>query len=464
LTVVPEPAEPVIIPRQFPWRAFLFGAGATLAILLLTWAVGNLYFTKLQIGNTAVPGKISGSSLESLISNEAAGYQLKLRYPDGHVQTFSLAQMGLTPQAAETVPQTRKAQRTPQHLFAWWRPVPIRITLRVNNPALTSFIAAHARIVTAPATDAHIGIDAGKVIVTPEVLGKQYGFMNAAGSILDTARHLHGSPLPMTSVALEPNVTSKTLSGTKNQLETILSQHLSIKIGDQTVTPSPGDIGTWLVITPTGTGASLAVNQDEITAYIKDLAATKSTAPRSEVVSDTSGDVLAAGAKGVTVGNTDETASDLGSHLLEAKGNNLSLPVSFTAFKTVNAPTSGKWIEVDTSTKRMYAYDQGELVRTFLVSAGAALTPTVTGHFAIYAKYRSQDMHGGNADGSNYFQPDVPYVNYFYRDYAIHGNYWRPSSYFGNINSSHGCVGLPVTDGAWIYSWAPIGTPVIVHT
>ncbi len=73
-------------------------------------------------------------------------------------------------------------------------------------------------------------------------------------------------------------------------------------------------------------------------------------------------------------------------------------------------------------------------------------------------------MQGGNADGSRYFQPDVPYVNYFYADYAVHGNYWRPSSYFGNINSSHGCIGVSVGDGAWIYDWASIGTPVIVHT
>ena len=59
--------------------------------------------------------------------------------------------------------------------------------------------------------------------------------------------------------------------------------------------------------------------------------------------------------------------------------------------------------------------------------------------------------------------PDVKWINYFYRDYAIHGNYWRPLSYFGNINSSHGCVGLEDTEAEWIYSWAPIGTPVIVH-
>ena len=72
-------------------------------------------------------------------------------------------------------------------------------------------------------------------------------------------------------------------------------------------------------------------------------------------------------------------------------------------------------------------------------------------------------MKGANVDGSRYFQAAVPYVNYFYGSYAIHGNYWRPDSWFGNINSSHGCVGINDPDDAWVYNWAPIGTPVIVH-
>ena len=49
-------------------------------------------------------------------------------------------------------------------------------------------------------------------------------------------------------------------------------------------------------------------------------------------------------------------------------------------------------------------------------------------------------------------------------DYVIHGNYWRPLSYFGNINSSHGCVSTVPSEAEWMYDWTPIGTPVIVYT
>ncbi|HYI14740.1 MAG TPA: L,D-transpeptidase, partial [Thermomicrobiales bacterium] len=67
---------------------------------------------------------------------------------------------------------------------------------------------------------------------------------------------------------------------------------------------------------------------------------------------------------------------------------------------------------------------------------------------------------GPNTDGTTFIQEDVPWVMYFYADFAIHGAYWRYS--FG-YSGSHGCVNLPVSDAAWLYAWAPIGTRVEVH-
>jgi lipoprotein-anchoring transpeptidase ErfK/SrfK len=69
-------------------------------------------------------------------------------------------------------------------------------------------------------------------------------------------------------------------------------------------------------------------------------------------------------------------------------------------------------------------------------------------------------MRGFNLDGSEYVTEDVPYVMYFYSDFAIHGAYWRSS--FG-YSGSHGCVNTPVGDAAWLYDWAPYGTRVEVH-
>jgi lipoprotein-anchoring transpeptidase ErfK/SrfK len=114
----------------------------------------------------------------------------------------------------------------------------------------------------------------------------------------------------------------------------------------------------------------------------------------------------------------------------------------------------GKQIVISLSQQQTYAYENGELVRQFVVSTGLPGTPTVKGNFAIYVKYASQTM-----SGPGYNLPGVPWVMYFYRSYALHGTYWHNN--FGQP-MSHGCVNMRTPEAEWLYNWAPIGTPVRV--
>ena len=61
--------------------------------------------------------------------------------------------------------------------------------------------------------------------------------------------------------------------------------------------------------------------------------------------------------------------------------------------------------------------------------------------------------------GAGYYLPNVEFVSYFYKGYAIHGTYWHNN--FGQP-MSHGCVNMTNADASWIYGWAPMGTPVRV--
>ena len=113
------------------------------------------------------------------------------------------------------------------------------------------------------------------------------------------------------------------------------------------------------------------------------------------------------------------------------------------------------WVDVDLSSQRAYAMQGDTLVRTFLVSSGTWLHPTVTGTFNIYVKYRLAGMVG-----PGYNLPNVPYVMYFYKGYGLHGTYWHHN--FGHP-MSHGCVNLPTVDAGWLFNWTTVGTVVNVH-
>ena len=111
------------------------------------------------------------------------------------------------------------------------------------------------------------------------------------------------------------------------------------------------------------------------------------------------------------------------------------------------------WILVDLSQQRTYAYTGDTLMNTFVVSTGTWQTPTVTGTFRIYVKYRFTTM-----TGPGYNLPNVPYTMYFYKGYGLHGTYWHNN--FG-VPMSHGCVNLRTDEAAWLYSFAAVGT--VVH-
>ena len=114
-----------------------------------------------------------------------------------------------------------------------------------------------------------------------------------------------------------------------------------------------------------------------------------------------------------------------------------------------------KWIDVNLSRQRLYAYVGTHLVKQFLISSGVPAYPTVVGTYHIYVKYTSTLMVG-----PGYYLPNVPYTMYFYRGYGIHGTYWHHN--FGTP-MSHGCINMETNDARWLFYWAPLGTVVNIH-
>ncbi|MGI9252893.1 MAG: L,D-transpeptidase, partial [Thermomicrobiales bacterium] len=123
---------------------------------------------------------------------------------------------------------------------------------------------------------------------------------------------------------------------------------------------------------------------------------------------------------------------------------------------------AAKEIVVSISQQSMWAYENGQLIASTMVSTGTAEIPeTVTpiGQHIVLSKYPMQTMQGV-IGGKEYMVPDVPNVMYFDDlGNALHGAYWHND--FG-VPHSHGCVNLPLDMAAWLFTWTPIGTPVTV--
>src|SRR5438477_3707409 len=128
---------------------------------------------------------------------------------------------------------------------------------------------------------------------------------------------------------------------------------------------------------------------------------------------------------------------------------------------------TGRWLDVNLSTPAtVTAYEGDTAVDSFLAIKGAGARPTPTGVFTILRRVANETMNSDTIGiprfgPGGYYLTNVLFTQYFTGDGAsFHYNYW--SSAWG-YPGSHGCLGLTYGDSAWLWQWAHVGTPIIIH-
>ena len=114
-----------------------------------------------------------------------------------------------------------------------------------------------------------------------------------------------------------------------------------------------------------------------------------------------------------------------------------------------------KWISVSLFEQTLAAYEGDRMVYATLLSSGLPLWPTAQGLHRIHTKYPLDGMSGREGQPDYYSLEDVPWIMYYFQDYALHGAYWHDS--FG-YRHSHGCINLAPLDARWLYEWT---TPAV---
>ncbi len=142
----------------------------------------------------------------------------------------------------------------------------------------------------------------------------------------------------------------------------------------------------------------------------------------------------------------------------------LETPEGFLRAAQVRAPSlsarpaeagpTDRWIDVDTSTETLVAYEGDHprfatLVSTGVGAAGAPLS-TPRGVYRVFSKLTFAKMDNLDHDTRHYLFEDVPWVQYFNREIALHGAYWHQR--FGHA-VSHGCVNLAPADAERLFGF-----------
>ncbi len=125
-------------------------------------------------------------------------------------------------------------------------------------------------------------------------------------------------------------------------------------------------------------------------------------------------------------------------------------------------PRPGRSITVDLARQQLFAWQDGRLANTFLVSSGTRAFPSPTGEYAVFRKVAKMDYRWSYGPGNpnNYNLPNVPWNLNFKPRYYIHAAYWHNN--FG-VPMSHGCINVSIDNADWIYHWADVGTTVAIR-
>ncbi|MDR2162507.1 MAG: L,D-transpeptidase [Clostridiales Family XIII bacterium] len=172
--------------------------------------------------------------------------------------------------------------------------------------------------------------------------------------------------------------------------------------------------------------------------------------------------VVREGEEGFAISNRQQLADRIEESMLSGKNIKLTPEYETIPYETEEiGPDFGKWIETNLSKQVTYLWEGNKKIKTYIVSTGKNVTPTITGTYKIYMKRDHHDMKGYDPiKKEKYVQPDVRYISYFEGAYAYHAAYWHNA--FGT-QVSHGCINMKIAEAQFLYDWAPTGTTCIIH-
>ncbi len=139
----------------------------------------------------------------------------------------------------------------------------------------------------------------------------------------------------------------------------------------------------------------------------------------------------------------------------------------------------GQVLMISQSESAMRLYQDGKLVRSFIVTLGRVELPIVPGVWAVMNRLAPTVFKSPYPKGSPYYYNDTPInyaIQYHAGGYFVHDSWWRadygmgtqfPHSDSGGAvsatNGSHGCINVPTEQAGWIYNNTDWNTLIVIY-
>lgn len=362
----------------------------------------------------------------------------------------------------------------------------VQIKYQINEAKLTKFIEELSKKYHVKEKNAGLVMNGSTVQVIPAVYGKQL-VTGAIRTQIETA--LDAGKLTRISINTEevdPKILENDVQVSISEANQILENTVTLKYEELVFRPAKNIIGSWVKFSEVNGVLKPRVDGSKVRSYLAAAVAKEvNIAPINQKVKITNGkkrEITRDGKDGLAV-DVDSLAANITESLNAKRSYEGSVPTYIVKYKTevnnVLVADWSKYIEISIARQEMCAYLKGgEKINCWKITTGAAQWPTPRGTFLIMRKQGAGGQPGQYGGGVCMPNPPstvplcgINYVSYFTSaGHAIHEAWWRSSTgynAFGNpnyaYNGSHGCINATYNVAKWIYNWAPLGTPVVIH-
>ena len=469
--------------------------GVIIALLVTLVAAFAIYISYYAVGKKALPGtkvgevKVSGltaSQIKKQLDTAETKYQVTFSGHGVSGKSLTPKEIGYQVDSVETARKATARSSAFNYVTSLFTTKQIPIKHQVNAQ-LTNQLSHElskgikgAKAVTEPSVQPNAEGTGFKVIPGKDGFGADTkGLLAGADMVMASQKN---QKMSLTMGAVKPLVDIELAQKLADEADKFTQPQVKIKAGDKEIAADQKAKVSFVSIPAVSRTAKPKVDEKTVADWVnKNKDSVEVAKVNGQRLVNSAGKVLktrTASKDGVTVTNGDQLAKEIAKNFAAGKDSSFAFDTKVDKASNEDkviadgaenlaywAAPGEKWIDVNLSSRMMTAYEGATPVRgPIRVLPGSPRTPTVTGQYKVYLKYPVQTMRGNNTDGSRYEVKDVKSVLYFTGSYAIHGAYWRtPEDFAAGTNLSHGCVNTPDADAAWIYNWAPIGTPVVTR-
>lgn len=462
--------------KAFPMKAIVISS----VLCLLMMAVASGFYIKegqqyktVFFRNTTINGAdASGKTVEEMkaqIASGIDGYALSLEERGGDKEQITGEEIELHSVFDGSLEKILGEQEP----LKWWSHRKESVSHEIETMIAYDEAALQAKIdslrcfaedyVVVPA-DAYLSdyVSGQGYSVVPEVQGNQLNREIVAEAIGEAILNLKETvSFEELDAYAKPQIT-----GDNEELVTLaanLNQHVGVTVthqfGNTTEVLSGDTINTWLSV---NADKSIALNRDEVAAYVKGLATKYNTAYQKKNLKTSYGKTvtISSGFYGWRINQGAETEELY--NIIRSGESVVREPVYSQKAASHGANDYGNtYVEINLTAQHVFFYKDGKLlVESDFVSGNASKKyDTPAGAFPLTYKERNATLKG-----ENYATP-VSYWMPFNGNIGMHDAGWR-SSFGGSIyktNGSHGCVNLPPAVAKTIYENITAGMPVLCY-